>query len=91
MMYDLYETYRQGGYELTTGEDEDKKYRPGETVDVKLSYNRQDVPVTQNGRVLYMVIKDGLKDYNVSGTQEKFTFGGDYVPNTLHLRGVFRR
>lgn len=88
MMYDLYETYRQGRYELTTGEDEDKKYRPGETVDVKLSYNRQDVPVTQNGRVLYMVLKDGLKDYKVSGTQEKFAFGEDYVPNT-YICGVY--
>jgi hypothetical protein len=89
MMHDYYEIYRQDRYELTTGDNEDKKYRPNEIVAVKLSYNRQDVPVTQNGRVLYMVLKDGLKDYKVSyRTEEKFTFCEDYVPNTF-ICGVY--
>jgi len=89
MMYDYYDIYRQDRYELTTGDDEGKKYGTGKTVTVKLSYGQEDVPPTQNGRVLYMVLKDGLKDYKVSaGTEEKFTFGRGYVPNT-YICGVY--
>ncbi|MCL6558785.1 MAG: hypothetical protein K6U74_08255, partial [Firmicutes bacterium] len=83
MMYDYYDMYRQDRYELTAGEEENKKYRLGETVSVKLLYNQEDVPAAQNARVLYMVLKDGLKDYKISSaTGEKFTFNRDFVPNT---------
>ena len=88
MMYDFYGYYNRDRYELSTG-DEEKKYRLGEAVDIKLKYNREDVSPTDKGRLLLMVLKDGLKDYRITGnTGERFTFSRDFVPNTF-IGGVY--
>lgn len=88
-MYDYYEMYYPKRYELATEENEKGKYRVGETANIKLTYNGEEVPQKKQGKMLYLVLQNGLKDYKITDKfQEKFIFNKDFVPNTF-VGGVY--
>lgn len=65
-------------------ENKKAKFKIGEQAALKVLENEKDFSVPQNGRVLFMTMKNGLIDYTV-GNSNRYTrsFGEELIPNAF--------
>lgn len=69
----------------------DKKdnYRLNENVNLQLNYNSEYVENIENDKMIILMMRNGLVDYNViDNSKAQFTFKEDYIPNVM-LNGIY--
>lgn len=86
--FDPYAYYNRARYNIST-ERERNRYRVGESVDISLLFNQEKVTPSAKGKLLLMVLKDGLKEYKIiDNTSYSFVFNEELVPNAF-IGGVY--
>lgn len=69
------------GYNLVA-EDTKNSYRVGDKVSLSTKYNNRDLAPSGNGRLLYLVYRDGLTDFMVTDNPKySFVFQNEFIPN----------
>jgi len=86
--YYPYSFYNRDRYRIAI-EEEDNKYRVGEEVDVHLQLNDEKFTPPAKGKLLLMILKDGLKEYKIiNGSSHSFNFTEELVPNA-YIAGIY--
>lgn len=75
--------YEKLYYSLEKIQEKDK-FRLNDYVDLQLTYDHQQVENTGNDKLLILLMREGLVDYQVTdNTKEIITFKENYIPNVM--------
>ena len=79
-----YSRYYEKPYYSLEKDDDKENYRLNDNVSLKLTYNEDNVENTDNGKLLLIIMKDGLIDYKITdNTSLSFEFKEEYIPNVM--------
>ncbi|MGF7058179.1 alpha-2-macroglobulin family protein [Brassicibacter mesophilus] len=88
-IYDIYDPYFENKYNIVETDSNKDSYRTGEDVKLKLQYMNKDVSESDGDKMLYLVLQDGLKSFEISdNVKNSFEFEKDLIPN-YYIRGVY--
>ena len=86
--YNFFDGEKTEGYNMVT-EDPTTTYRVGDKVSLNVQYNNKELKLNKNGKILYLVFRNGLIDYTASTKPRySFNFKKELIPN-VYVKSVY--
>ena len=83
-----YYDYYYENYYIQFNKD-DRRYAPGENIEMTLVENRNEDDTKEPGRILYMTLQEGIQDYWVtSEKKQSIPYLENYIPN-IYVQAVY--